>query len=99
MSKKDEHLPSADTQFIIEKVKQSGKVIEDSELKIGDTITLILKEDKALHKRIIVIRQFNGEINFNQATALAITYRFMGELLEWYREKKNWNEGGYFVKK
>lgn len=97
MSKRDEHLPSADTKFIVEKIMLSGKVIEDSELKIGNTITLMLKEDKALHKRIIVIRQFNGEINFNQATALAITYRFMGDLLDWYRENKHWNEGGYFV--
>ncbi len=93
----NDHLPKASTKFIIDKILQSGKVIEESELKIGSTITFMLKEDKALHKRIITLRDFNGEINFMQATSQAITFRFMGELLEWYKSNKNWNEGGYFV--
>jgi hypothetical protein len=90
----NDHLPNASTEFIIDKIIQSGKVIPESQLKIGSTITLMLKENKALHKRIITIRDFNGEVNFLQATNHAISFRFMGDLLDWFRENKGWNEGG-----
>jgi hypothetical protein len=95
MASNNDHLPNVDTQFIINKIKHSGKVDEDSELRIGSTITFMLKGDKALHKRLVTLRDFNGEINFMQATAHAISFRFMGDLLNWYRENKSWNEGGY----
>jgi hypothetical protein len=91
----NDHLPNASTQFVIEGILKSGKVIEGSQLKIGSTITLMLKADKALHKRIITIRDFDGEVNFMQATGHAILFGFMGDLLKWYKENKNWNEGGY----
>lgn len=97
MSSSNEHLPNASTQFIIDKILQSGKVIEDSQLRVGNTITFILKENKALHKRVVSLRDFKGEVNFIQATNQAISFRFMGDLLDWFRENKNWNEGGYFV--
>ena len=38
------------------------------------------------------------EVNFIQATGLAIRFGFMGELLEWYEKEKYWKEGGYVVR-
>ena len=85
--------PSVHTQFIIDKIISSGMVITDSQLKIGSTITFIIHADKPIHKRTITIREFDGEVNFMQATGLASIYGFMGDLLVWYRENKGWNEG------
>lgn len=95
MALNNEHLPNASTQFIIEKIIQSGKIIEESQLRIGSTITFLLKGDKPIHKRTVTIRDISGEVNFIQATNHAITFRFMGELLNWFEENKNWKEGGF----
>jgi hypothetical protein len=95
----DKHYPYVVTEFIIDKLLESDKVIKDSQLKIGSTITFILNTEKPLHKRTITIREFNGEINFMQATGLAIIYGFMGDLLNWYEEHKSWKEGGYVKQK
>ena len=92
----NDHLPNASTDFIVDTIRRSGKVIEESELRIGNTITFVLKKEKAtLQKRIITIRDFEGEVNFMQAMAHAITFRFIGELLEWFKNNKGWKEGGY----
>lgn len=96
---KQPHYPLVDSAFIIRKILESGKVDANTEIKVGDTTTYILAGNKPMHKRTITIREFNGEINFNQATSFALIFGFMGDLLEWYKTNKNWNEGGYFVKK
>lgn len=91
----DDYLPSVSTDFIIDKLLGSGKVVPNSKIVVGSTITFMATGNKSFHKRIIRIRDFDGEVNFMQATGLAIIYGFMGELLEWYKINKNWNEGGY----
>lgn len=92
------HYPLVDTQFIVGKLLNSGKIITESKIIVGSTITFLAKGSKPIHKRIIRIREINGEVNYMQATALAILYGFMGDLLDWYRENKKWNEGGYTVR-
>lgn len=89
--------PLVDLEFLIEKLKQSNKLIEDSESRVGSTISFIVKGNQPLYKRTIYIRNFDGEVNFFQATSLAILYGFMGDLLIWYHDNKNWKEGGYIV--
>lgn len=91
-------LPKASTEFIIQKILESGKVNADSEMRIGNTITFLLKANKPLHKRMIIIREFEGEVNFVQATNNAILFGFMGDLLQWFRVNKGWSEGGYTLR-
>ncbi|MGV9004723.1 hypothetical protein [Flavobacterium sp.] len=99
MAINNEHLPSVDIDFIIENISNSSKVIKNSKLAIGSTTTFMLEANKAFHKRIINIRSLNGQVNFMQATALAINHGFMGALLDWYRDNRDWNEGGYTTPK
>jgi hypothetical protein len=90
--------PLVSAEFIFDKIRNSQKIVVGSELKIGSTTTFVLEGTKPINKRTITIREFNGEVGFMQATGLAILYGFMGDLLVWYRENKNWNEGGYSAK-
>lgn len=92
------HYPSADANFIIDKLLQSKKVDKNTYLKVGGTHTVNLKGSKPLHKKIIVVREIDGSINFMQATGLAVIHGFMGELLDWYKKEKNWKEGAYIKK-
>ena len=94
----DENLPNVDATFIIQKILDSNKVIPDSKLKIGDTTTFVAVGDKPMHKRHITLREFDGMINFDQATGKAILFGFMGDLLTWFEENRDWKEGGYFVR-
>ncbi|MCT4138477.1 hypothetical protein HZP64_14550 [Elizabethkingia anophelis] len=96
----DNFLPKTDIYFILEKLKASTKVITDSIEKVGDyTYSFVIEGDKPLYKRQGIIN-FNSdeEVNFDQATAMAIKYGFMGELLKWYESEKSWKEGAYIVK-
>ena len=92
------HYPLVDAEFIITKLLESKKVDEKTYLKVGSTHTVNLKGSKPLHKKIIVVREIDGSINFMQATGLAVVHGFMGELLEWYEKEKNWKEGAYIKK-
>lgn len=93
-----EDYPTVSASFIFEKITESGKVIPESRMDIGTTTTFVRKGDKPLHKRFVSVRHKKGLIQFMQATALAITFGFMGDLLEWYKEHRNWKEGGYVLK-
>lgn len=90
-----ETLPTVDIDFVLEKLEETGKFIEDSKRKVGSTYTYILKGSKPLHKRSVLIRHVDGQVNFNQATGLASIYRFLGSLLTWLEENRDWKEGGY----
>jgi hypothetical protein len=90
--------PLADVNFIIEKLLKSKKVNPDTYLKVGNTHTVLLKGDKALHKKIVLVREIDGQVNFMQATALAALHGFMGDLLIWFEKEKNWKEGAYVKK-
>jgi len=95
----DNHYPTVETEFIINKILESKKVDPKSQLKVGSSISFILNGDKALHKRQIILREIDGEINFMQATSFAILCGFMGDLLIWFETNKNWKEGGYLEEK
>ena len=95
----DEYLyPSVAFDFLKSKILNSGQIVENSEVKVGNTVTFILKGSQEMRKRIILIRcTDNGEVNFNQASGLAIRLRFMGDLLNWFLIEKQWKEGGFVV--
>ena len=87
--------PSVDYNFLIEQVENSGKVAGIE--RFGTSTAIAMKGPQALHKRLMVIREFNvGEVHFEQAVAVAIRYDFMNVLLKWFRENKDWKDGGYF---
>ncbi len=90
--------PLVDSAFIIQKILESGKVDESTETKVGGTTTYVLIGNKPIHKSTIIIREIDGEVNFNQATSFALLFGFMGDLLEWYKVHKKWKEGGYTIK-
>ncbi|KAF0240177.1 MAG: hypothetical protein FD183_1162 [Chitinophagaceae bacterium] len=93
----DEFLPSVDLDFLESQILGCGKVLLDSKVKVGNTTSYVLDNNKAMHKRLIIIRELKvNEVNFENATSLAIRLGFMGALLEWYKTNKNWKDGGYF---
>ncbi len=91
-------LPSVSLDFIIEKLLNRDLIIPNTRVDVGESMTTFLKVGKQpIYKRLVNVRSKNGQVNFMQATSLAISFRFMGDLLQWYKDNKNWDEGGYFV--
>lgn len=93
----DAFYPSVDLAFIESEIINSGKVIDTSKIKVGNTTVFVLiAERKAMYKRLIVLRELTpNEISFEMATGLAINLKFMGNLLRWLEENRNWKDGAY----
>ncbi len=92
----DNYYPTVSTVFILECVCNSGKIENGSIVTSGDTTMFILKGPQELFKRTCIIREVNvGEIRYENATGLAIRLGFMGKLLDWLCENKNWKDGGF----
>lgn len=94
--------PSVDIQFIEENVVASGLLEDGGILKIGSTTSFIKKgnSNKAVYKRTTLVRELEpGQICFEQAMALALKFDFLGALLEWFEENRDWKEGAYIVPK
>lgn len=96
----DNHHPSVDLDFIIDNLMSCHKVIPESKANVGPNMTtFVLQGNKPMHKRHIIITHKNNEVNFNQASSLALNYQFLGSLLKWLEINKNWKEGGYIEPK
>lgn len=96
----DTHYPTVDIDFIIEHVKASGKLAKGGVVKFGSTTTLVIDGSQAIYKRSILIREIEtGQICLEQATAVALRFLFLGQLLEWLVTNRNWKEGAYIVSK
>lgn len=93
----DSYHPSVTTEFIIQKINKSNKVIDGSELRAGNSISFVLKGDKPFHKKFVTLREIDGCINFEQAMGKAILFSFIGDLLKWLEENKGWKEGEYLL--
>lgn len=94
----DPFYPTVDLPFFEGLILSSGKVIAASKVKVGDTTTFVQDNNKAMHKRIILIRELEpNQVSFEIATGWAIKLGFMGQLLTWFEEHRNWKDGGYFV--
>ena len=91
----DSYHPCVDTDFIIEQIIASGKVITDSQLRAGSSISFVLKGNKAFHKKFVTFREVDGCVSFNQAMGKAIIFGFIHKLLDWCEEHKDWKEGDY----
>ena len=94
-----ENYPKVTIEFLVENLKKSPKVIEESFSTMNDTMSFVCKGNQPIYKRSFIITSNSEmEVNFIQATGLAIRFGFMGELLEWYEKEKYWKEGGYVVR-
>ncbi|MXN90167.1 hypothetical protein GR160_02925 [Flavobacterium sp. Sd200] len=92
----DTYLPTVDLNFITENLTKCNKIIEDSRFDVGPNMTtFVLKGTKPMHKRHVIITHEDGVVNYNQASAHAINYQFMGALLDWLLVNKGWKEGAY----
>ncbi len=92
----DPFYPAIDTAFLETLILSSGKVISDSKIKVGDSTAFVLDGDKALHKRLIIVRELApNEVSFELATGLAIKLNFMSKLLNWLEKNKNWKDGAF----
>ncbi|RXG31809.1 hypothetical protein [Leeuwenhoekiella marinoflava] len=93
-----EYHPKVDVDFIVEKIISSGKVDVDSKLTSGNSISFVLKGNKAFHKRFVLIRHIDQKLSFETAMAQAIKFKFITGLLEWCEKHKDWKEGEYISK-
>ena len=95
----DNFYPKVDIEFINEHVRQSEKVEEGGILKSGSTTVYVAKGVQAIYKRITSVRELEpGGICLEQATAIALRYGFLGKLIHWLEENKDWKEGAYIEK-
>lgn len=95
--------PTVDISFIDAQIKAKQELELNGYFKVGRSHAYIITGHKPLHKRRIVVREFEDnkynepQVNFMQATGTAIVWGFMRELLDWYEENRDWKEGGHFV--
>ena len=95
---KDYH-PCIDTSFLVQSIEESGKVIPDSKLQAGSSISFVLKGKKAFHKKFLTFREIDGCVSFEQAMGKAMLCNFIGKLMDWCEKNKGWKEGEYVVDK
>lgn len=96
----DPFYPTVDLAFIENEIVNSGKILNKSKIKVGNTTVFVMNnEHKAMYKRIVVVRELElGQVTFEMATSLAIRLNFMGNLLKWLEENKAWKDGAYYQK-
>jgi hypothetical protein len=93
----DPHYPTVDIDFIDSQMLKSGKLIPNGRLKVGNTTTYVLAGPQPVIKRTITVREDeNQQVQYEQATGLAARFLFIGSLLHWFEENRDWKEGGYF---
>lgn len=94
----DPHYPTIDIDFIVGFVSKSDKIIENSLIEVGNTKCYILKGDKSLHKRRVLIRQFNSnQVSLEYSVTLAVKFNFLGELMNWLENNRKWKDGAYII--
>lgn len=90
--------PTVDLSFIEEQIGISDKLAPDGIVKVGATTTFVITGTQAIYKRMTLIRELeHGQICLEQATALALKFTFLGGLLQWLEDNRNWKEGAYIV--
>jgi hypothetical protein len=94
----DEHYPKVSTDFIIECLLACDNIVGESQMRIGSTITFVTKGEQILIKRLVSFREIEeGNIAFEQASALAARFKFLGKFLKYLEEERGYTDGGYSV--
>lgn len=90
----DLYYPSVDFDFIATQLKNTNKF--EGYFSVGSTKTFVLSGIQAIHKRSIHIRELSpGQVCYEQATGLAARFKFMGALLTWFEQNRDWKDGAY----
>lgn len=95
--------PSVDISFFIAQMQNTGKLIDGGHITSGKSHAFIFDGHSPLHRRRYIVREFDDagfdepQVNFMQATGIAIVCGFMGTLLSWYEANRDWKEGAYKV--
>ncbi|WP_075349177.1 hypothetical protein [Algoriphagus marinus] len=87
--------PSVNADFLLEKIRNSPKIDADTEKRVGNSYSFLMRGDRPIYKRQITLRSINGEFNFMQASSKAILLGFMSEFLEYLENEKGYKDGGY----
>jgi len=95
----DPFYPSVDIDFIKDQALASGKLAQDGIVNFGSTTTLVINGNQAVYKRSILMRELDpGQVCLEQATAVAVRLSFLGPLLKWLEDNRDWKEGAYIKK-
>lgn len=90
------HYPTVDRTFIEQQIRKNNNFLDS--LTIGSTTAYIMVGNKPVMKRTHILRELEpGIVDYYSATGLAIKLGFMGALLEWFEQNKNWKDGAYIV--
>jgi len=92
----DSHYPTVCNKFLISMIENSGNV--ESLPDVGKTKSYLTKGSSPIHKRLIVVRSNNVEVDYNFASSIAIKTKTLPELINWLEENKDWKEGAYVEK-
>lgn len=93
----DPYYPSVDYDFIEQNLLSCGKF--QGHFKVGSTTTFVLNGSQAIYKRTVLVRELTtGQVSYEQSTGLAARYGFLGLLISWLEEHRDWKEGAYVEK-
>jgi hypothetical protein len=94
----DNYYPSVDLAFILSQVSQSGTLADEGIVRLSSTTTFVIEGPQPIYKRSIRVRELQpGQVCLEQATNIAMRFSFLGHLLAWLEQNRNWKEGAYIV--
>lgn len=94
----DTHYPTIDADFLRGLISSHPRVIPGSEIRVNNSVAYVMVGNKPINKRIILTREISpNQLGFISSTAVAIRLGFIGELLTWLVENRNWKDGAYIV--
>lgn len=92
----DSHYPTVDKNFIEQQIRKNNNILES--VTIGSSTAYVLVGSKPVMKRTYLVRELEpGVVDYYSATGLAIKLGFMGALLDWFEQNRNWKDGAYVV--
>jgi hypothetical protein len=91
----DDHYPTIDLEFAQSLFENCDKVIDT--IRVGETIAYIIKGLKPIGMRTVILRSTDGQVGFLYLSGYAARFGFMGQLLKWLEENRNWKDGGFTI--
>ena len=88
--------PTVDADFLFAKIIELAKL--DEYFILDNVHTFVEKGNKPLRRKLIIIQEIRDrQITYEQAIGAALRFGFLGDLIIWLEENRNWKEGGYIV--
>ena len=90
------YYPNVDLSFMESRLDACERLIPGSKQKVGRTTMYVKQGNQQMFKRLILLREIeDNQISYYQATAYAIQFGFLSELMDWLKINKGWVEGEY----